>query len=97
LDIDIDLLATKIAQKIATPSQRWLSLTQATQYSHIGKQKLIDLATKRQIYGFQDRTNGKRSWIFDRKSIDAYRLAQGKADFSDNEQIAMDIVNGLRL
>ncbi len=55
---------------------RWLRLKDAAQYSSIGKQRLIDLANKSEICGFQDHSSGWNEWIFDRLSIDAYRERQ---------------------
>jgi hypothetical protein len=57
---------------------RWLKLKAACQYSALGKARLIDLAQQGQVRGFQDPESGRGDWIFDRLSIDEYRLGQAK-------------------
>jgi len=55
---------------------RWLSLTAAAFYSHIGETKLKQLAEDGEIIGFRDPTDRRGTWIFDRESLDAYRMDQ---------------------
>jgi hypothetical protein len=57
-------------------SPRWLKLTQATLYSAIGKDRLKQLAQAGEIGGFRDPDSGRGDWIFDRESLDQYRLNQ---------------------
>lgn len=55
---------------------RWLNLREASRYSAIGEKRLIELAGDGTVRGFQDNDSGRRSWIFDRESLDAYREGQ---------------------
>jgi hypothetical protein len=55
---------------------RWLALKEAAHYSAIGEARLISMAKAGAVKGFQDQGDGRRGWIFDRLSLDAYREAQ---------------------
>ncbi len=55
---------------------RWLNLKEASKYSNIGQKRLIALAGEGKIRGFQDSDTKNRKWIFDRESLDSYRLSQ---------------------
>jgi len=55
---------------------RWLSLKEAAFYAHIGKSRLVQLAIEGRIRGFQDPDSKRNDWIFDRISLDAYRVGQ---------------------
>jgi hypothetical protein len=55
---------------------RWMKLKDATKYGSIGKTRLIELTVAGVIKGVQDPDSKRGDWIFDRKSIDAYREAQ---------------------
>jgi len=55
---------------------RWLSLKQAAEYAHLGQKRLKELAREGLISGNPDPENGRGDWIFDRESLDAYRLSQ---------------------
>lgn len=70
---DIDILADSIAKKINI-QPRWLKLTAAAKYSSIGKDRLKSLADARLIIGYQE-PDSRGDWIFDRESIDNYRLS----------------------
>ena len=55
---------------------RWLRLKSACEYSAIGKDRLIKLAKDGVVVGYQDPDNARGDWIFDRLSLDGYRVAQ---------------------
>jgi len=55
---------------------RWLKIREAVRYSAIGKDRLKQLATNGIIVGFNDPDSGRRDWIFDRHSLDQYRINQ---------------------
>lgn len=76
-------------------SPRWLSLRAAALYSAIGKHRLIALAQSGRIRGFQDPDDKRRSWIFDRDSLDAYR--EGQATGPTHREKALAIMKGVRL
>ena len=69
----LDILAAKIAERITIP--RWLKLTAAVKYSGYGRPKLIELAEQDKIIGYQDPDSLRGDWIFDKESIDEYRLS----------------------
>jgi hypothetical protein len=73
--VDIDILAEKIAIRLQPPG-RWLKLKQAATYSNLGQKVLVSLAKKEIIVGFKDQHLKTKPWIFDRKSLDAYRERQ---------------------
>lgn len=56
--------------------QRWIKLIQASQYSSIGQKRLKELGKKGIIRGFPDPDSKRKDWIFDRESLDNYRLNQ---------------------
>lgn len=56
--------------------KRWLSLKEAAEYAHMGKDRLMDLANRGIIKGCQDPDSKRRDWIFDLLSLDAYREGQ---------------------
>lgn len=61
---------------------RWLRLKDAAKYSALGPDRLKKLAKSGDIVGFPDPEDGRGAakgdgvWIFDRQSIDDYRLGQ---------------------
>jgi hypothetical protein len=59
---------------------RWLRLADAVRYSGLSKGRLKELAQAREIVGGQDdgdrRGGGDGTWIFDRLSLDRWRLGQ---------------------
>ena len=70
---ELEILATMIADRMATP--RWMKLTAAIKYSGYGRVKLLELAERKDIIGYQDPDSARGDWIFDKESIDAYRLS----------------------
>lgn len=70
---DLDILAAKIADRISS-SPRWLGTKQAATYARIGKTKLKTLAKAGKIRGYPDPDSKRGDWIFDKQSIDEYRL-----------------------
>jgi len=85
-------LAGEIAKLIipmTMPSwPRWLSLKMAAEYSQYGQKKLIELATARKIRGFQDSELKTGPWIFDKESIDTYRMEQAHLSDDTDESIS---------
>jgi hypothetical protein len=74
---------------------RWISLKEACEYSHIGKDRIKRLAIQGVIKGSPDPDNKRGDWIFDRVSIDAYREAQmSKADAKEK---ALALMKGVPL
>lgn len=55
---------------------RWIKLIPAAEYSALGKARLKELAKKGIIRGFSDPDSKRGDWIFDRESLDKYRLRQ---------------------
>ena len=58
---------------------RWLKLIDACRYSGIGKARIKRLAKDGAIRGFVDPDDKRDTWLFDRESIDEYRLKQADA------------------
>ncbi len=69
-------------------AQRWLNLKEAAKYSSIGQKRLILLAEDGSIRGFQDSDTKNRKWIFDRESLDSYRLSQSSATPTANDIVS---------
>ena len=88
-DPDLNILASKIAEKISTP--RWMKLPIAARYSGYGMSKLKTLAKEGRIRGYQDPDSNRGDWIFDKESIDEYRLLP----CFDQDQTAVDIFRSL--
>ncbi len=78
-EAELDILAGKIAGKINF-SPRWLKLSAAAKYSSINAKRLKLLAESGHIVGYQDPDTTRGDWIFDRESIDQYRLLPIKKD-----------------
>jgi len=74
--------------------RRWLPLREAALYSAIGKHRLIAMAQDGRVKGFQDPDDKRRTWIFDRESLDSYR--EGQAGPTIHEK-ALAIMKGIRL
>lgn len=57
---------------------RWIKLVPAAKYSSIGQKRLKELARKPGgiIVGYPDPDSKRGDWIFDRESIDKYRIRQ---------------------
>jgi len=70
---DVAELAKQIAEHIVI-QPRWLKLKQAATYSGIGQKRLKSLAENGEITGYSDQNSGRGDWIFDKESIDEYRL-----------------------
>lgn len=71
-ETDLDILATKLASRMTMP--RWMKLVTAAHYSGYGQKKLKKLAKEGKIRGYQDPDSDRGDWVFDRESIDEYRL-----------------------
>ena len=54
---------------------RWLNISKAVEYSGLGRDRLKRLADRGEIIGFQD-VDDHNKWIFDRDSLDQYRMNQ---------------------
>jgi hypothetical protein len=89
---------TDIAKKIAIEllpyftSPRWLKLKQACLYSAIGKKRLKQLAESGDVVGFHDPDSKRGDWIFDRISLDEYRLGQA----NEIEKKAVAFLRGVK-
>ncbi len=55
---------------------RWLKLKQAVACYAIGRDRLKRLALAGKIRGHRDSDSKRGDWIFDRESLDQYRLNQ---------------------
>jgi hypothetical protein len=86
---ELDILAAKIAERIASP--RWMKLTAAVKYSSYSRAKLIELAERRDIVGYPDPDSNRGDWIFDKESIDEYRLSH----FYGTREKALSILRSL--
>lgn len=84
--IEIEILASKIAEKVSA-QPRWLSTAQATKYARIGKNKVKRLAQEGKIRGYPDEESGRGDWIFDRLSLDKYRMAPLEMSNAKKKQI----------
>ena len=62
---------------------RWLKLIPAAKYSSLGQHRLKELAKRGIIIGFPDPDNKRNDWIFDKESIDKYRLRQAPASIEE--------------
>lgn len=85
---------TEIMPVAAGVPPRWLKLTQATKWAAMGKSRLISLAESGAVVGFRDPESDRGDWIFDRYSIDEYRLSQ--ANPADERRRALKILEGIR-
>lgn len=70
-------------QVIIYSGARWLKLMQASVYSAIGRHKLKELAKKGIIVGYPDPDSKRGDWIFDRESLDKYRLRQAPQNIEE--------------
>ena len=75
---------------------RWLKLKDAAKHSALGQHRLKELATRKAIRGFQDPDSKRGDWIFDRESLDAYRLRQAGNEPTAREK-ALAILQGVRV
>ena len=72
-NIEIEILAVKIAEQLSV-QPRWMKLRQAALYSSIGQKRLKTLAEGGELIGYSDQDSGRGDWIFDKNSIDEYRM-----------------------
>ncbi len=72
---------------------RWISLKDAAHYSHIGQKRLVALAESGDVTGFRDPDSGRGDWIFDRESIDKYRMNQ--ADPANDRARVIELMRGV--
>jgi len=75
-------IVKQIVNEIASLSVRWMKLRFAAKYVGINKDRLIKLAKEGEVIGYPDPDNKRGDWIFDRESLDAYRLDQQR-DFQN--------------
>ena len=85
-EADLDLLIDLVVKK-TTISPRWLKLGSATKYAAIHKDKLKRLAEDGYVIGYRDPTTTRGDWIFDKNSLDDYRLGQSK-EIEINETVS---------
>ena len=75
---------------------RWLKKKPAAWYSAIGQRRLVELANDPDcpIIGFPDPDNGRGDYVFDRLSLDTYRLNQAGCQYTTDT--AIGILNSVR-
>jgi hypothetical protein len=66
---------------------RWLKTLPAIVYSSLGRHQLKKLAKIGAIIGYPDPDNKRGDWIFDRESIDKYRLRQAATPINIQEKL----------
>lgn len=88
--LNLDKLASKIAERIVSP--RWMKLIAASQYSGYSRAQLLKLAKKKLVIGYQDPDSKRGDWIFDKQSIDEYRISHVVGE----RHKALSILNSLR-
>ena len=69
------------------PWARWVKLKPAAMYSALGEHRLKDLAKKGVIVGYPDPESKRGDWVFDRESIDKYRLRQASTIISVEDKL----------
>lgn len=62
---------------------RWLKLIPASIYSSMGQHRLKELAKKGVIVGYSDLDSKRGDWIFDKESLDKYRLRQAPQNIEE--------------
>jgi len=72
---------------IVFPWGRWIKLKPAVKYSSLGEHRLKELAKKGIIRGFPDPDSKRSDWIFDRESLDKYRLRQSSTTPNIEEKL----------
>ncbi len=90
---ELDSLAKLLADRLSI-QPRWLKLKQAASYSSIGQNRLVKLAQKGKVLGFQDTDSKRKDWVFDKNSIDDYRFKQSVSNLNYTK-IALEIVDSL--
>lgn len=87
VDEIVDRLFKRLAPIVSeNRDDRWVGLKRAAQYASLGEHELIRLAKNGDIVGFQDRRKKTRPWIFDRQSLDEFRMCQ----YTDKKKKARD-------
>lgn len=71
----------------AYPWARWIKLKPAARYSSLGEHRLKDLARQGIIIGYPDPESKRGDWIFDKESIDKYRLRQAGSAVNIEEKL----------
>jgi hypothetical protein len=71
-------IAKEIAKELRPLGARWMKLRFAATYAGINKDRLKQLAESGEIRGYPDPDNQRGDWIFDRNSLDEYRVNQRK-------------------
>jgi hypothetical protein len=66
---------------------RWLKLIPASKYSSLGQHRLKNLAKQSVIIGYPDPESKRGDWIFDKESIDKYRLRQAGTSINIQEKL----------
>jgi len=74
---------------------RWLKTKDAVKYSSIGRDRLKMLATRGVIRGAPDPDNKRGDWVFDRFSIDQYRV--GQVDCVPPREKALEILKTIKI
>jgi hypothetical protein len=74
----IEKIAKEIARELRPFNARWMKLRFAATYVGINKKKLKQLAEDGEIVGYPDPDNQRGDWVFDRNSLDEYRINQRK-------------------
>ena len=72
IEQDLNILATKIAERINNVSVRYMNLKQAAIYSGIGQKQLIKMVESGQIKGRKIKREKRADWSFDKESIDKF-------------------------
>ena len=70
---ELEYIAAKLADLLSV-QPRWMKLKQAAAYSSIGEKRLKALADDGEIAGYPDPNSKRGDWIFDKISIDKYRM-----------------------
>lgn len=89
---ELEILATKIADKINAVPVRYMSLKQAAVYSGIGQKQLIKMAESGQIKGRKILRETRSDWSFDKESIDKF----WHQPFSDTKTEARMLLDQIR-
>ena len=74
-----------------TMHPRWLKLSAAAKYAGMNPKRLKKLADTGDIVGYRDSDTVRQDWIFDKESIDAYRLKPVQQFSVNNMKLLDDI------
>ncbi|WDP90477.1 MAG: hypothetical protein HUN04_12555 [Desulfobacter sp.] len=93
-ETNIKLIAKEISEHLLFSKNwpRWMKLKLAMEYSGYGRLQLLNLAIQKEIVGYQDPDSKRGDWVFDKNSIDEYRLSHFN---NDESQIALSILKSL--